>query len=1017
MKSHHFSVYSITCLLPIVVFLLTSINTTSASESYRVERWKVAGAPTYDEGQYVSANGLPQISVKAIVKDKDGFVWLGTENGLARFNGRKFEFFNTINTPVLGSNWIHDLFLDNTGRLWIVTGIGLVSFYDGKFEVVNASFGDEKIRQVIADNKSKVWVVTDSIWSFQGDEAKSYDYAKNTITHSYYDEQDLWLLTAKGELLQTNLASSVKEKCRYPLGATANSERFIVHANTAYILQDQKLHRFKLSVENCLVTAMPPTTEFTFRSIFSTHSGKVVAVSDEGQLLNISSNAKPTLNSLTPFINNNLLLDNSVLLNDEETWFLGTKTNGLVIFWKTNLRREAPKQDISSARVWSFFAQEEHLYAATNKGVFVKNEEDNWSLSVATSAIEGNDAYSVTELDGELWVGTRKGLFRGQRGSTQLESIAEFTGLQVNTFYHDGNAFYVATTKGLFQFYGTDFKPISTFENQSVRSILRTSDGVLWVGTESGLFGLKDGKWQEVDLLSGTSVFASSLLELNDGRLLLGTYGHGLLMLDESKQWRSFNIKNGLPFQDLFSVTARGGKLWLSAASGIAYVEINDISDTQLKSTVVLRDDGTFSARTDLRCCNGAGNLRAVVFKDILYLPTLNGVLAVQNSESRKLTEQAVITGVYVDGKRENSYSNRISLNKKRNAEIIFSRPVFSAESVPEYRYRLDDSDWIYSGPREEAFLAKLSAGETTFEVQSRLEGEAWLPGDTIVLYVDPNWWESIWAKLIAALGLLAIFYVIYRLRIASYRQRNEVLEARVNERTAAFERVNKELQQKNKALEEAAITDPLTGLYNRRAVKRFVPNIFDLVNGKAKQVDTSIEIDNVCAIFLIDLDNFKHLNDTYGHDKGDSALYHVARALQTVSRDTDKLIRWGGEEFLLVVPSINSSDIVEFNKRLHRSIASLHQVLEIPEPISMSIGATRLPWESCTLDSTVWEHAILIADWALYQAKESGRNVTIFINASREMAAWSDWSVEGLSSAASEGLLLSSTLDNDSPG
>jgi len=209
----------------------------------------------------------------------------------------------------------------------------------------------------------------------------------------------------------------------------------------------------------------------------------------------------------------------------------------------------------------------------------------------------------------------------------------------------------------------------------------------------------------------------------------------------------------------------------------------------------------------------------------------------------------------------------------------------------------------------------------------------------------------------------------------------------------------------------------PLTGLYNRRAVKRFVPNIFDLVNGKAKQVDTSIEIDNVCAIFLIDLDNFKHLNDTYGHDKGDSALYHVARALQTVSRDTDKLIRWGGEEFLLVVPSINSSDIVEFNKRLHRSIASLHQVLEIPEPISMSIGATRLPWESCTLDSTVWEHAILIADWALYQAKESGRNVTIFINASREMAAWSDWSVEGLSSAASEGLLLSSTLDNDSPG
>ena len=117
-----------------------------------------------------------------------------------------------------------------------------------------------------------------------------------------------------------------------------------------------------------------------------------------------------------------------------------------------------------------------------------------------------------------------------------------------------------------------------------------------------------------------------------------------------------------------------------------------------------------------------------------------------------------------------------------------------------------------------------------------------------------------------------------------------------------------------------------------------------------------------------------------------------------------------------MVVPSINSSDIDEFNKRLHQSIAPLHHALELPEPISMSIGATKLPWDDCQLDSWVWEHAILIADWALYQAKNNGRNTTVFINASKEMAAWTDWSVEGLSSAANQGLLLSSTLENNSP-
>ena len=1015
MKNLFFSLFNIAFLYPFII-LSGFANTDAAAESYRVEQWSVAAVPTYDVGQYVSAKGLPQISIKAIVKDENGFVWLGTENGLTRFDGRKFEFFNTINTPELGSNWIHGLFLDDTSRLWVVTGVGLVSFDDGKFEAHNVNFDDKPIKQVIADGKSKVWVVTDSLWSLQGAQAMAHDYANDSIIHSYYDAHQLWLLTTQGELLQTRITSSVQEVCRYPIGNFANAKRLLVQGNTAYIHKDKKIYRFKLSFETCRFSVVSASGGDKINSLFSTHGGGVVAVSDNGKLLDIKPRAKPTLHRLSPSIDNRFLLDNSVLLNDEETWFLGTKTHGLIIYWSTNVRRVAPTQDISSARIWSFFSRGNRLYAATNKGVFIHDSKDSWPLIVPPEAIAGNDAYSVFESDGELWIGTRRGLFRKRKGTAQFDAIPEFSELQVNTLYQGDDALYVATTKGLFQFNDNDFKHIPIFENESVRSILKAKDGVLWVGTESGLFSRKEDKWRKIELLSGSSVFVSSLLELNDGRLFVGTYGQGLMMLDETKQWRSFNIKNGLAFQDLFSVTAHDSKLWLSGASGIAYVEINDITDAQLKSTVVLRDDGTFSARTDLRCCNGAGNLRAVVFKDILYLPTLNGVVAVQNSESRKLTEQAVITGVYVDGKRENSYSNRISLNKKRNAEIIFSRPAFSAESVPEYRYRLDDSDWIYSGSREEAFLAKLPAGETTFEVQSRLDGEAWLLGDTIILYVEPNWWESIWAKLVAALALLAIFYVIYRLRIASFRQRNEILEARVNERTVAFERVNTELQQKNKALEEAAITDPLTGLYNRRAVKRFVPKIFDLINGKAEQKDTSVKFDDVCAIFLIDLDNFKHLNDTYGHDKGDSALYHVAKALQTVSRNTDKLIRWGGEEFLLVVPSINSSDIVEFNKRLHRSIASLHHALEIPEPISMSIGATKLPWDDCMLDSKIWEHAILIADWALYQAKDSGRNVTIFINASSAMSTWSDWSVEGLSSAANQGLLLSSTLENNSP-
>ena len=127
MKNRFFSLFNFAFLYPFII-LSGFANTDAAAESYRFEQWSVAGVPTYDVGQYVSAKGLPQISIKAIVKDENGFAWLGSANRLARFDGRKFEFFNTINTPELGSNWIHGLFLDDTGRLWVVTGVGLVSF-------------------------------------------------------------------------------------------------------------------------------------------------------------------------------------------------------------------------------------------------------------------------------------------------------------------------------------------------------------------------------------------------------------------------------------------------------------------------------------------------------------------------------------------------------------------------------------------------------------------------------------------------------------------------------------------------------------------------------------------------------------------------------------------------------------------------------------------------------------------------------------------------------------------------
>lgn len=975
----------------------------------------MSGAPTYDIGQRVSAKGLPQISVKTIVRDSRNFIWIGTENGLARFDGRNFEFFNTVNTPELGSNWIEGLFLDDIGDVWIATRIGLVRYSNGEFSAIASDLNGEPVQLIVSSKKDRAWAITTSLWKIQKNTLQNTKAISEQIYHPVYHNRHLWFIDAANNLLQASVGASIDIDCRYQLGLTTPVDGLIVKQNTAFILSKTSLHRYEVSSANCAIKKLERLDDLEIVSIHNSHSDGIVAVTNKGELFDVDTSGSGVRKALTDYLDKAALMDDGVLFDDNGTWFLGSKTKGLQLYWPTSVKRVDQSQDISQSRVWSFFATEGNLYAATDSGVFATNNGEQWRLLIPADELEGNSAYSFFTDSNDYWVGTRNGLYIRSTEGAFSRSDVQLEGLQINTLFADENVVYVATTKGLFSFDGMDVSSIPTFESQSVRSILKTKNEVLWVGTEAGLFKKENGVWAEVDVLNSGNIFVSSLLEYGDGQLLVATYGKGLFLLDNNS-WQAFNVKNGLAFQDLFAIQIRGNKLWLSGASGIASIPLSELGNKQLTSDVILRDDGTFSARSDLRCCNGAGNHRAIVFKDKLYLPTLEGVLSVGDTIAPMHNGQTTITGVYVEGVRLNQKYEKLNLGRKQNVEVDFSVATFSSETTPEYRYRLDSSDWVYAGHREEAFLAKLPAGETRFEVSSKINGAGWSKPDSVIFYVEPHWWESSLAKALGLLAIVAMLYALYLHRIARFRRRNELLEARVKERTLAFERVNSELKIKNKALEEAALTDPLTGLYNRRAVKELVPKLFETINERGRYRDVSVDTSPVSAIFIMDLDHFKRLNDQYGHDKGDSALFHVARALCSVVRSTDWLIRWGGEEFLLVVPAIKQNDISVFNKKLHESIESLHELVEVPETISMSIGAVWLPWDDCNVDLKIWEHAVIMADWALYRAKNEGRNGTVVVDASKEMALWSDWSVEGLLKAEGKGLLKLTHHSANSP-
>lgn len=183
--------------------------------------------------------------------------------------------------------------------------------------------------------------------------------------------------------------------------------------------------------------------------------------------------------------------------------------------------------------------------------------------------------------------------------------------------------------------------------------------------------------------------------------------------------------------------------------------------------------------------------------------------------------------------------------------------------------------------------------------------------------------------------------------------------------------RLNQELQAVNSQLEFHAVRDPLTGLYNRRSFIALMST-----RGRVEVERREGAYANPDCMILLDIDHFKHINDTWGHAVGDVVLKEVATRLRNVVRDDDMLMRWGGEEFLIFSPKSNPEQITSLVDRVLRTIGETtfaHGDLSIP--VTVTAGFISVPFSDVPEDVCDWERALQIADMALYLGKTHGRN------------------------------------------
>lgn len=202
-----------------------------------------------------------------------------------------------------------------------------------------------------------------------------------------------------------------------------------------------------------------------------------------------------------------------------------------------------------------------------------------------------------------------------------------------------------------------------------------------------------------------------------------------------------------------------------------------------------------------------------------------------------------------------------------------------------------------------------------------------------------------------------------------------QMLEEKVKSRTEELNAKNVELERALKEMERLSLTDQLTGANNRHFLQRFIDQ--EIASLKRGNFNESEDKNTDIGILLFDIDNFKAVNDCYGHDAGDSVLIQMVEILRDACRESDWVVRWGGEEFLVVSRFVNRDELHHLAERIRAKVADFSFKLADCRKTSLTIscGITAFPFVKSAFDAFTWQQTIKLADVGLYAAKNSGRN------------------------------------------
>jgi ligand-binding sensor domain-containing protein/signal transduction histidine kinase len=742
-----------------------------------------AEAPKSPLSEYTSRSwqtdeGLPHNLVRAITQTPDGYLWVGTRLGLARFDGLHFTCFDGKNTPALKNQNVSALAVGIDGSLWIGTyGGGLVHLKDGVFSRLtdtNGLVGNE-LSCLYPSRDGSLWIgTTKGVSHYKGGAFQNYTTNQGLVFNivravSEDGEGNIWVATGEG---LNRLKNGVVENLTKASGLPYNSVRalHLDKSNRLWIGWNSGLLRyehgnftpysFEKELSGSFVTAVREDLQGNIWA--GTYSG--LKRFRDGQFFNV-----PNSDGI-PFDLINVLFEDR-----EGNLWVGSR-EGLARLTPRRLFTYTRQQGLTHNNIMSVREDREgSLWIGTWGGGLNRLKDGKVTVFSTQNGFPHDLILATFEArDGTLWIGTDfdGGLIKLKDGKqTRYTSRHGLINAAVRVIYEDstGNV-WIGTTRGLSCLRDgkfTNYFARDIHAGNSVLAICEDHCGTLWFGTENGLAYRRNGEFRTFAENGLPSCVVLSLYEDPAHDFWIGTEGDGLFRYHNGTL-SQYTTKDGLFSNDMFeTIEDDFGYFWMSCLKGIWRVskkELDALDQKQIKSVHSAfygKLDGLFSVQ-----CNGVSKPSGFKTRDgRIWFPTTKGLVAVDphiklnELEPSVVIEQVVTEKGSVDlALKPQTASSPVRFPRARgDLEIHYTALSLQIPEKNHFKYMLEnvDSDWVNADSRRVAYYSHLQPGNYRFRVTACNNDGLWNEaGATLALELAPAFWETIWFRSLAVLGL-----------------------------------------------------------------------------------------------------------------------------------------------------------------------------------------------------------------------------------------------------------------------